>query len=187
MGLNMVIRCEHCGKTYYRGEGKRGSLCSLACRFEAKIDRSGGVDACHNWLASTGTTGYGAIKRDGSRVPEGAHRIAWEMANGKPPVGMCVLHKCDNRRCCNTRHLSLGTDQDNSTDKCAKGRQSRGEDHYNAKLSKADVLTIRARVAAGEAVASVARDYGVRWSAIHKIRSGVTWKCVEPMSEGRAS
>lgn len=111
----------------------------LAERFEERVDRSGGPDACHPW---TGTLsgGYGRIGEGGRgcRILY-THRVAWELANGPIPDGLDVLHACDNPPCCNVRHLSLGTHADNMADMAAKGRVRqpgtgpRGEDHWTAK------------------------------------------------------
>ena len=51
-----------------------------------------------------------------------SHRYAWELWEGPIPNGMNVLHRCDNRRCCNPAHLFLGTQQENMLDMYAKGR-----------------------------------------------------------------
>lgn len=58
-----------------------------------------------------------------------AHRVSWELHNGQIRDGLCVLHKCDNPECVRPEHLFLGTHKENAEDKCAKGRQPKGERH----------------------------------------------------------
>ena len=96
-------------------------------RFEEKVDRSGGPEACHLWTAGTSGNGYGAFKRDGRAQP--AHRVAYDQMIGPIPTGMHVCHRCDVPLCVNPVHLFLGTDADNVADKVSKVRQARGAKH----------------------------------------------------------
>ena len=115
--------------------------------------------------------GYG-LRPDGQMV----HRWVWEQINGPVPEGMLVLHRCDHPLCYRYDHLFLGTPGDNMHDMDAKGRRRsvsrprRGEQHYNAKLTDAQVAAIRADPRSSNAVAE---DYPVSARTIRKIRQGV--------------
>ena len=77
---------------------------------------------CIVWAGAVSGSGYGHKKIPGTRMNITAHRDAWIRENGPIPKGLCVLHKCDNRKCINIDHLFLGTLADNTHDAQAKGR-----------------------------------------------------------------
>lgn len=148
-------------------------------RFWEKVDSSGGPDSCWTWQASVDGSGYGHIGY-GRRLKR-AHRLAWELAHGPIPGGMCVCHTCDNRACVNPAHLFLGTNADNVRDRVAKGRTAphHGEHNPNARLRERDVHNIRSAYAAGGVrQADLADQYGVRQVAISRIVRHVSWPTV---------
>jgi hypothetical protein len=77
-------------------------------------------DECWVWKAGLADTGYGGLSHLNKTAT--THVVAWELTNGPVPDGLCVLHKCDNRPCCNPNHLFLGTKKDNTQDMVKKGR-----------------------------------------------------------------
>lgn len=85
---------------------------------------------CWNWCLQKDKAGYGRMKISmGSRVKfrfTSAHRYAYEVYVGSIPQGKFILHRCDNRGCCNPAHLFVGTQQDNMRDMHSKGRGPRG-------------------------------------------------------------
>jgi hypothetical protein len=71
-------------------------------RFWAKVDRSGDPDACWLWTAYRDPCGYGRLLVN--RRSATAHRLAWVLAYGTIPIGMCVLHRCDVPACVRPEH-----------------------------------------------------------------------------------
>jgi hypothetical protein len=123
--------------------------------------------------------GYGVKKYQGK--PHKAHRLAFcEAHNFKPEdiKGFVIMHDCDNPKCINPDHLSLGTHQTNVKDKVAKKRQARGEKIGVSKLKWFQVLDIKERLSAGESGSRLAKEYNVSNIAISKIKTGKTWRHV---------
>lgn len=147
-------------------------------RFWQKVDRYSQAD-CWPFKGYIGKNGYGYISYKLKKRT--AHRLAWELTHGDPGE-LCVLHRCDNRRCCNPDHLFLGTVLDNQRDMVAKGRQARGEHQGGSKLTTLDVQLIRWSHKLGVASqAQIARVWGVTQSNIsHVVRdiAGRTWRHV---------
>ena len=63
---------------------------------------------------AAGNSGYGVFTLEGRSVS--SHRAAWLLLRGPIGAGLCVLHHCDNRRCCNPDHLYLGDKKQNRKD-----------------------------------------------------------------------
>ncbi|WP_158706434.1 MULTISPECIES: HNH endonuclease [Streptomyces] len=121
--------------------------------FHARVDASGGPDACWPWTArSRHRFGYGFMRFAGrNTVP--AHRIAYVVAHDLVLAdidGLVIMHKClgDTLRnnCNNPAHLAAGTQADNIIDKNAHGTMPRGEHHHRGKrFPDARIADIRER------------------------------------------
>lgn len=111
--------------------------------------------------------GYGCFRVKGRMV--GAHRWSYERTHGPIPEGMQVGHKCHETRCVNPAHLELVTNTENQEIKAAALRAP-------AKLSPADVISIRSRTAAGELQRVVAEDYGLHQADVSNIVRRKYWK-----------
>ena len=154
---------------------------SLEERFWMKVDSGG---ECWEWTGACNPRGYGKIGNKDKSAE--SHRVSWELHRGPVPDGLCVLHRCDNRKCVRPDHLFLGTNKENMDDKVAKGRQARpkGEANGQAKLRESDILAIRemhrrhkrrARVARG-LNRFLSRWFGVATQTVYEAACGTTWR-----------
>lgn len=121
---------------------------------------------CAEWQGTVNRKGYGGIRYD--RKMEKVHRAVWQYHFGEIPDGMHVLHKCDNRRCCATTHLYLGTNQQNIKDKMDRDRSGK-------KLNIAKVREIKKMLIEGVSRPELAKKFGVNVSNITRIATGERW------------
>lgn len=133
---------------------------------------------CREWQCLD-TSGYGQVSLNNKTIR--VHRFVFEQLKGKIPDGLFVLHSCDNRKCCSIEHLHLGTNQDNM-DVVARNRSShkhvnKGELNGGHKLSKIDVLEIRAIYKTGEySQKDIGETFGVSQGQIYRIVNYQRWK-----------
>ena len=177
-------------------------------RFEAKIDRSGGPDACHPWTGCLSKKGYGCLRitiARGKRRTLGAHRIALAEKRGRPlRPGLGSLHTCpggDNPACCNPKHLREGTNAENMKDRDERGRAAvgdrngarlhrerlaRGERHGRPVMTWELVREIRQEFVAGGTVRDIARRRGLARGTVRQILKYETWKVAVVIGPGVA-
>lgn len=135
-------------------------------RFWNKVTKT---ESCWIWNAAT-RNGYGAFKA--RYVVWSAHRLSWEIHNGKIPDDREICHTCDNRLCVNPKHMFLGTRKDNMQDAVNKGRISR----HRAKVSDEAIRQIRYLNSQGIGVRLLAQQFGLAKSNVQNIVNRVTYK-----------
>lgn len=92
-----------------------------------------------------------------------------------PRKGEFALHHNDDPADNRLENLRWGTRLDNARDKIKNGGQARGEDIRAAKLTRHQVREIRLR-RSKETLRSLAAEYGVSHTAIHRAAEGIKWK-----------
>ena len=141
-------------------------------KFWVRVKKTRG---CWRWQGLVfANTGYGQFNILG--WPVGAHRISWYLKTGKAPVGVSVLHACDNRLCVNPKHLFLGTQADNNRDTHDKMRHRFGEQHWKVVLSNKDIKEIRRRYKRGELQRELGEEFGVGQPHISSIVRHKAWQ-----------
>ena len=130
---------------------------------------------CFLWVGKRNDDGYGKFNREAYRGT--AHRKSYEIAVGPIPDGAVVMHICDVPCCVNPAHLRAGTQLENIADRVSKNRSSGGRP--SAKLTRPDVMAIRARYSAGETARNIARDYAVNISNVYAAATRRTWKDID--------
>lgn len=179
-------RCRYCLKPFM-AKSARGACCSSACgqgwvrhghekreidplqRFADKIAATNN-EGCWEWQGySNPVTGYGELHWQGKKWS--AHRLLWRLTIGQIPEGLHVLHKCDNRKCVNPRHLFLGTQADNNKDRDTKGRGRPGP-----QLSVTAIRDIRATYRNNKDLTRLSEQYRVDPASILHVAKRKTYK-----------
>lgn len=114
---------------------------------------------------------YGSFKftddvHSGQRVY--AHRAAYTVHVGPIPDGYLVRHSCDEPRCIEPSHLSVGTTADNSRDMAERRRGNIGLKNPSATIPPADVEEAIRLYLGGMKAADVAALYGVTRHTVAK-------------------
>lgn len=130
---------------------------------------------CWNWKGNCFSTGYGVFYINYKIVS--THRYSYKLKFGKIPKGLSVLHRCDNRKCCNPYHLYLGIQQENMNDMIERGRSLTGEQHPHHKLTLNQVKKIRKLYSIGKhSQYDLAKIFNVHQSTIWRVVDNITWK-----------
>ncbi len=127
---------------------------------------------CWNWTGYLINSGYGRIKINNKM--QLVHRFIYQYFYGPLPEDKpCVLHHCDNPKCCNPKHLYAGTKQDNANDKVKRNRSPMGEKCKCTKLTECQVIEIRE---SKDSQRVIAKRFNVSQMNISYIKNRKSWK-----------
>lgn len=156
----------------------------IVARFWSKVDKQGPIPEhrpelgpCWVWTAGRDSGGRGVFSL--YCRSEVASRVAWMVQYGPIPGDLQVLHDCDNGPggCVRGDHLHLGTNAQNLAEMVARGRSAVGTTNGRAKLTDADVVSVRKRYATGTiSQSALARELGVSHSLMHQIVRRKIWQ-----------
>lgn len=152
----------YCG-THYQKMKKLGVIQSKRIlnnpvrRYYSKIEVNPET-LCWEWTGAIHPNGYPLMGIGGKQKQFKVHRFAYQMFFGDIPDGFVAMHSCDNRKCSNPAHLSLGTHKENMQDASRKGRLSGKGNLLTAPM----ILTLRVLYARGShSFRTLAWIYGI--------------------------
>jgi len=125
------------------------------------------------WICTShkpGSNGYPSISQNKSIL-----KIKYEEKYGRIPKGKCMLHKCDNRKCINPDHVTIGSKGDNCRDRHSKKRDCFGERSPEHKLTKEDIIFARELRLSGYFYWQIADYFGVHTTTICDALTGRSW------------
>ncbi len=134
---------------------------------------------CLIWPFGRDDYGYGMSKQNGKA--ERAHVTMCTYAHGpRPSDSHQAAHSCGNGKdgCVNPNHLRWATAKENGDDRVLHGTTVRGDAHFSARLSQADVIAIREM---GNKVSRkrIAQMYGISTSHAGAIQRRKFWAWLE--------
>ena len=134
---------------------------------------------CWEYQAKHYYTGYAHFKVNNKTWL--AHRFAYETFVGNIQDNLCVLHKCDNRKCVSPKHLFLGTRDENMKDMVKKNRQAKGVLNGRNKLSEIEVMQIKKALIKNKfgLISELSKKYNVSRAVIYDIKQGKRWSHIE--------
>ena len=114
-------------RPHYAAAMRSGEISSVRQTFRGPLSErlslySRDDGSCRIWTGATDACGYGKVRVSGRTV--GAHRAAYELANGRIPDGMVLDHTCRTPACINLDHLRLATTKENAENLSATSRRS---------------------------------------------------------------
>ncbi len=178
-----LLNCRTCNALFHPRRNT-SKYCSRKCRdrsgeprktrnpfMTAFLEMNIGKAGCWEYTSARDNDGYCMYHRIGTDIRR-AHREAFRLAIGSP-VGISVLHHCDNPPCCNPAHLYAGNQKLNMEDKKIRGRNPIGEKTWNSKLTEQQAVAI---IKDGRPLSAIAAECGVSKSTVWLIKKRRAWR-----------
>lgn len=133
------------------------------------------TDACWLWSGATDSDGYGIFSAKlYEKTYKKAHRFSLSLATKTAlDNNLVVLHGCDNPRCVNPAHLSLGTSRENVHDRVAKGRTNKKLNELRSEIRLTDAQA-QSILADPRPYSQIAVDFGVDAGSVRNIKSNTS-------------
>lgn len=117
-----------------------------------------------------------SLSRNGTHTTRTVHSLVLEAFVGPRPKGYHGAHNNGRPGDCRLENLRWATCRDNHSDKRSHGTLPVGEAHGRAKLTAGQVIEMRRRLAAGETLSALAKDFDVAIPTVFDIKSRKNWK-----------
>ena len=128
-------------------------------------------DECWEYQGSFSSSGYGQFSYKNKNCI--AHRFIYKYFISDPGK-LKVCHSCDNRKCCNPKHLWLGTSLDNMKDAKDKKRLAYGEKNSQSKLNEELVRFIKEELK-NKQPTQIGRELNINPGLIQHIKKNIIW------------
>lgn len=154
------------------------------------VSKNGKPSKCWEWQGAVFSNGYGRLTTPVVTKAERflrTHRYSLFLKRGNKaiPPSMKALHRCDNRLCCNPKHIYMGDHAQNMKDMKERGRASKGTSHFRSVFTEDDVQVIRfLKDEASFTLSELVAMFGDSKSSLSKITSPSRnlWAHVKPIS-----
>jgi len=135
-------------------------------------------ERCWEWTGTKNNLGYPLFSYHGRMIS--ATKTAYTLYYKRNiPKTWVVSHTCDSASCVNPDHLYITSRSDLTKEQYRSGQRKipdqKGMDNPNARLTEADVRTIRQRKADGATHSELAKEFGVTKTTISFIHNRKLW------------
>lgn len=130
---------------------------------------------------SVSSDGYYVVNlssRVGGRLRQRVFKVHWLVASafiGPYKSGLHTCHNDGNKLNNYEKNLRYDTAAGNASDRKIHGQDNRGSKNGMACLCEKQVIDIKRRLASGEGVCAIARDYEISHGAVSAIKNNKRW------------